>query len=116
MNTRTEVQTIRDQNGTAVYAVVPIADYQALVARARTSGIRKQATVPHEVVSLMVGGASPARAWREHLGLTQIQVASRMKISQAALAQMEKSLRPRKATQVKLAAALRIRVEQLLIT
>jgi hypothetical protein len=29
---------------------------------------------------------------------------------------MEKSLRPRKATQVKLAAALRIRIEQLLVT
>jgi ribosome-binding protein aMBF1 (putative translation factor) len=116
MSTRTEVQTIRDQNGTAVYAVVPFAEYQALVAQARTSGIRKQVRVPHEVVSLMVDGASAARAWREHLGLTQIQLASRMKISQAALAQMEKSLRPRKATRAKLAAALRIRVEQLLVT
>jgi predicted transcriptional regulator len=116
MSTPTEIQTIRDRNGTAVYAVVPIADYQALVAQARTAGLRKRATVPHEVVSLMLDGASAARAWREHLGLTQFEVASRMKISQAALAQMEKSLRPRKATRVKLAAALRIRVEQLLVT
>lgn len=116
MTTRTEVQTIRDQNGTAVYAVVPIADYKELVVQARTAGLRKQGTVPHEVVSLMVDGASAARAWREHLGLTQIQVASRMKISQAALAQMEKSVRPRKATRIKLAAALRISVEQLLVT
>lgn len=115
MSTRTEVQTIRDQSGATVYAVVPIAHYEALVEQARTRRTGAQETIPHEVVSRMVDGASAARAWREHLGLTQTQVASRMKISQAALAQMEKAQRPRKATHAKLAAALGIRVGQLLL-
>ncbi len=61
----------------------------------------------------MVEGASAARAWREHLGLTQAEVAERMGITQAALAQMEAATRPRKATRVKLATALGLDVEQL---
>lgn len=70
--------------------------------------------LPHEVVSLMVDGASAARAWREHLGLTQAEVAARMGISQAALARMEAARRPRKVTRAKLAAAMGLNVDQLI--
>lgn len=113
MKRRTELQTISDDSGAPAYVVVPVAEYAALVSKARGSGKRK--TIPHEVVSLMVDGCSPARAWREHRGLTQAQVARRMGISQPALAQIEVAERPRKATRLRLATALRIAPEQLTI-
>jgi DNA-binding XRE family transcriptional regulator len=53
------------------------------------------------------------RPWRQYLGLTQHQVAARIGISQAALAQIERSKRPRKATLQRLAVALGISYEQL---
>ena len=55
-----------------------------------------------------------ARAWREYLGLTQDEVATKMGITQSALAQIEASSKPRKATRQKLALALGINVEQLI--
>lgn len=115
MNAPIEVQTIRDAQGRAAFAVVPFAEYQALLVQARAAKLRTEVLIPHEVVSLMVDGASAARAWREHLGLTQVEVATRMGISQAALAQMETATRPRKATREKLAEALGVAAEQLAI-
>ncbi len=114
MKRRTELQTIPDDSGAPAYVVVPVAEYAALVSKARSIGKRK--TIPHEVVSLMVDGISPARAWREHRGLTQVQVAHRMGISQPALAQIEAAARPRKDTRVRLAAALGITPEQLSVS
>ena len=69
--------------------------------------------IPHEVVSLIVDGATPIRAWREHLSLTQDEVAKRMGISQPALAQQETVAKPRKATREKIAAAFGITANQL---
>ena len=113
MSTLTNVQMIRDVQGRAAFVVLPIAEYENLLAQARVARMRAEALIPHEVVSLMVEGASAARAWREHLGLTQAEVAERMGITQAALAQMEAAARPRKATRAKLATALGLDVEQL---
>jgi transcriptional regulator with XRE-family HTH domain len=55
-----------------------------------------------------------ARAWREHLGLTQQEVCDRAGLLQPALARIEAGSKPRKATHDKLAAAMGITVEQLL--
>ncbi len=52
-------------------------------------------------------------AWREHFGLAQAEVATRIGITQAAYAQMERVKQPRKATLEKVAAALGLEVEQL---
>ncbi len=72
--------------------------------------------IPNEVVNLMFDGEgmSIARAWREHLGPTQAELATRAGISQPGLARMEAARSPRKATRIKLAAALGLEVEQLL--
>lgn len=73
-------------------------------------------TIPLEVSKLAnLGRKSLARAWREHLGLTKEQAAARMGISVAALEQIEaRSAKPRRATLAKVAAALGIKVEQLM--
>ena len=111
MNILTSLRTIPDASGAPAFVVVPIRAYAALLAKAR-GGARRR-TIPHEVVGLMVDGYSAARAWREHRGLTQAALARRMRITQPALAQIEASARPRKATRVRLAKALGITLEQL---
>lgn len=54
-----------------------------------------------------------SKDWRNYLRLTQSELASRMGISQPALAQMESSLRPRKVTLKKSAQALGLQLDQL---
>ena len=53
------------------------------------------------------------RAWREHLGLTQAEVAARANMTQGAYAQMENSAKPRRASLKKIAKAMGLTVEQL---
>lgn len=71
--------------------------------------------LPDEVVRLStLEGRSLVRAWREHLGLTQCEVAARLGVSQSAYAQMERpAANLLHATLKKLAAALGVEVEQL---
>jgi DNA-binding XRE family transcriptional regulator len=70
--------------------------------------------VPNEVVNLSFErGVSPMAAWREHLGITQAEVAARIGIKQAAYAQMERVKQPRKATLEKVAGAMGLELEQL---
>lgn len=70
-------------------------------------------TIPHEVVSATVDGATPVRAWREHLKLTQAEVAARLGISQPSYAKQEVSESLRRTSIEKIAAALGITVDQL---
>lgn len=69
--------------------------------------------MPHGVISHTVEGATPLRAWREHLGLIQTELALRMGVTQSAYAQQESSERLRKLTQRKIVAVLGITQEQL---
>ncbi|PVX86462.1 transcriptional regulator [Paraburkholderia unamae] len=69
--------------------------------------------IPHDVLSRTVDGATPARAWREHLGMTQAHVAERLGISQFAYAQQEVSDRLSKTSREKIATALGIDAGQL---
>ncbi|WP_259460546.1 helix-turn-helix transcriptional regulator [Paraburkholderia sp. BL23I1N1] len=69
--------------------------------------------IPHEVVNATVDGATPSRAWREHLGLTQAEIAAHMGISQSAYSQQEGKKRLRESSRTKIAAALGITADQL---
>lgn len=110
----TNVQII-EQGGKPMFAVIPYEDYLAAFGNAVISKPTIEDAVPHEVMRYVLReDYSLARAWREYLGLTQGEVATKMGISQSALAQMETSTRPRKATRQKLAEALGINVEQLI--
>ena len=113
MATLTSVQII-EQGGKPAFAVIPYADYLAAFGHA-ISPPKVDDTVPHEVMRYILReDYSLARAWREYLGLTQDEVATKMGITQSALAQIETSSKPRKATRQKLALALGINVEQLI--
>jgi len=100
--------TILGEDGKPAFVVVPYAQFR------RMTGGFTPGTVPNAVVGMAFeDGMSPTKAWREYLRLTQAEIATRMGVSQAAYAQMEKAKRPRKATLAKLAKALGIEVEQL---
>ena len=108
MNARTEFQIIVGADGKPAFVVVPYAQFR------RLQGGLARGAVPNEVVNIAYErGASPMAAWREHLGLTQAEVASRIGIAQAAYAQMERVKQPRKATLEKVSAAMGLEVEQL---
>lgn len=108
MNARTEFQVIVGKDGKPAFVVVPYDEFR------RMKGGFTHGTVPHEVVNVAFErGISPMAAWREHLGLTQAEVAARIGITQTAYAQMERVKLPRKATLEKVSAALGLEVEQL---
>jgi DNA-binding XRE family transcriptional regulator len=107
MNVHTDFQIIHDSNGAPAFVVLPYADWLA-------SRDRQENLVPNEVVNLGFDHDwSPMRAWREHLGLTQAEVAARANMIQGAYAQMENSPKPRRASLKKIAKAMGLTVEQL---
>jgi DNA-binding XRE family transcriptional regulator len=113
LNTPTSHQ-ILTYNGRPAFAVIPYSEYLQLMEHTE---IRpdEEVTLPHEVVKMStIGGMSLIRAWREHLALTQEEVARRMSISQPAYAKLEGGkTRPRIATCKRLAAAMGVEWEQL---
>ena len=72
-------------------------------------------SIPHAVVEkYILENRSLILAWREHLGLSQQEVAQKMGISQSAYSQMEKvEANLRQTTVNKIARALGILPEQL---
>ncbi|CAM5788145.1 hypothetical protein CCAE64S_02120 [Castellaniella caeni] len=106
MNVPTSIQIINSPEGTPAFVVIPYAEYMA-------NRAQEEALIPHDVISRAVDGATPARAWREHLNLTQAEMAARLGISQSAYAQQEGRERLRKASIEKIAAALGILPTQL---
>jgi DNA-binding XRE family transcriptional regulator len=109
------------QGGVPAFVVIPFADFarehpvEAAQIKLQTPRIPEGDYIPHEVVGLHVQDGLPlVRAWREYLGLTQVEVAERAGITQAALSQMESGeVKLRKATREKLALALGLNSEQL---
>ena len=108
MNVRTEFQIIVGNDGKPAFVDVPYEQFRRMKGRTSTGA------VPNDVVNLAFErGSSAMAAWREHLGLTQAEVAGRIGISQAAYAQMERVKQPRRATLEKVSEALGLEVEQL---
>ena len=107
---RTEVQII-SQDGKPIFVVLPYGDYLALKAQRLVADV----PLPQEVVALCIQhGLSLLAAWRTIKGLSQVELALRIGISQPAVAQMEKGgVKLQKRTRMKAAAALELRPEQL---
>ncbi len=109
MNAPTNIQILKDAKGKPAFAVIPYAEYLSL-SKLHAS------TVPNAVVNNVINkDMTPIRAWREHLGLTQTEIARRLGISQSAYAQQEAKETVRKSTREKIANALGIAPEQLAI-
>ena len=108
-----EYQTI-EHCGHPAYVLVPWEEWNRIkplleAERARAGGI------PQDVVEAHVLRDEPLiKAWREHLGITQEELADRLGISQAAVAKFERpNARLRTATLIKIAAAMGLDAERL---
>lgn len=111
MSTGPKHQIITSPDGTPLFAVVPWEEYREVFEGRPDDDV----TIPHEVIVIEdQTGCSLIRAWREHLGLTQDEVARRMGVSRQAYLQMEAlDAKPRVATLKKIAAAMGVEWEQL---
>ncbi len=99
-----------EKDGQPVFAVLSYDDFMSLL---KEQG--DEIYFPDEVVRLnIIEEMSLPRAWREFKNMTQSQVASKLGISQSALAQMERvDANLRMTTLKKLADVFNINIEQL---
>jgi transcriptional regulator with XRE-family HTH domain len=84
---QSNVTVLRHADGTAQHAILPWQEYQTLLRAAEGHGL--QPPVPAEIRQAIADGVHPVRAWREHRGLNQGQLAALVGISRAYLAQIE---------------------------
>ncbi|MDO4223727.1 MAG: helix-turn-helix transcriptional regulator [Acinetobacter sp.] len=113
MNALTDIQFLHGADGQVAYAVLPIGTFEWLKREAKVEdGVATG--IPADVAKLAIlNDFSALRAWREHLGLTQCEVAQRLGISQSAYSQYENAKSLRKKTRLKVADVLGLRAEQL---
>jgi len=105
------IQILRDAEDRPLFAVIPFAQYQASQKKLNNT---LELDIPVVIVNLALeNDYSAARAWREHLKLTQEEVAKRMEITQDAYAQLEAKETVRKSSREKIAKALGIHESQL---
>lgn len=106
MNASTSIQLISGPDGHPAFVVVPYDEFMRAYQK-------EHSLIPQAVVGATLHGATPIRAWREHLQLTQSDVAARLGISQPSYAKQEASTKLRPASINKIAAALGITPAQL---
>ena len=94
--------------------LVPWDDFKRIRPLLHGDNIRSTG-IPQAVVEAHILRAVPMiRAWREHIGITQRELAARIGVSQAAIAKLEKpNAKPRRATLEKIAEALGISIDNL---
>lgn len=91
-----------------------IADLIAYDAAKKALAEGGEELIPATVVDRLLDGGNPVRAWREFRGLSSVQLAASCGVSAAAISQLETGKRqPSVALLMKLAAALRVDLEQL---
>ncbi len=109
MNAPIEFQVIRGRDGKPAFVVLPYDEFRRL-----RQNKRADRGVPHAVVNLAFDrNLSALAAWREHLSITQAEVARRMGVTQSAYAQMERSQKPRQSTLSRAAKAMGLSPDQL---
>jgi len=97
------------KDGRPEYAVISYADFE----KAFVDQDARSLNTPHEVVALAVRNDwNLIKAWRQHLKLTQAEMAKRMNLTQAAYSKAERR-GANKAFRSKAAVALGIRPELL---
>src|SRR3989304_4849173 len=113
MKKHIDYQTI-DYQGNPAFVLVPWDDFKRIRPLLQGDNIRSTG-IPQAVVEAHILRAVPMiRAWREHIGITQRELAARIGVSQAAIAKLEKpNAKPRRATLQKIAEALGISIENL---
>jgi DNA-binding XRE family transcriptional regulator len=115
---------IIEREGKPEYAVIPIAEWRRIEAlleelediRDLDAALAKpdRRMIPFEVTSAILGGISPFRAWREHRGLSQSDLAQAAGIAENQLAEIEAGRRTATPAALRrLAKALRAHIDDL---
>ena len=104
-----QYQAVTSPAGEVTHLIIPIDDF-------RTISTKGKGDVPHEVFSRCLTDDVPLiRAWREHLDLSQADVAARLQVSQSQYSKWESgNVDLRLSTLNKIADALGLDIEQLL--
>lgn len=118
-----KLQYINDAAGKPQFVVLPIAEYEQLTSDdgwesvPYRAGEHDDATVPHDVVAIMVDqNVSLIAAWRIYRGLSQYDVADKLGTTQSAVSQWEDvDSKPQKKTRQKLAELYNCEPEQMLL-
>lgn len=115
MSAPIEYQKI-EYNGKPAFVLVPWEDWRRIktivdAQNAQTFGIPQAVVEAH-----VLHNESIIKAWREHLGITQKELARRLGVSQTAVVKLEHiEARPRIATIRKIAMALGLNEKQLMV-
>ena len=124
-----EIQII-ERDGKPEWAVLPYEEYLQLIEQAELlEDIRdfdtisaavergEEELIPSEVVYAILDGENPIKVWREHRGLTQQQLADKVKISKPYLSQIETGKRTG-TTEIlsAIAKALDVSLEEVVMT
>lgn len=105
--------TLSDE-GRVTHVLVPVEDYLRMQAADDAKDL--ETTFPIDVAHPVLNGTSPIRAWREHLNMTQAELAKKTGKTAAAISRLEDPNRtPRIATLRELAAAFGLEHENMLI-
>lgn len=118
------IQFITDAEGNRISAVIPIELFNKLAAETELGEFfepvpyeaddNDDETIPGAVVDIRYANKVPLHvAWRLHRGYSQEYVAEALGITQAGVSNMEKRVKPQKATLEKLARIYDCRVTQL---
>lgn len=82
---------------------------------ASESGAAVETTIPIEIVRAKLDGAHPIRAWRDHRGMTQMQLSSRSGVGRDLIAQLETRKKTGSVeTLTRIARALEVPIEALI--
>lgn len=105
---------IIEHDGMPAFVLVPYEHYRAIKPYLAQRKLLRD-TIPHSVVEANIVHDVPIiKAWREHLGLTQTELAQKASMKQSALARIESgSVLPRHSTILKLSAAMGVNPELL---
>jgi DNA-binding XRE family transcriptional regulator len=94
-------QVIADKKGNPEFAVLPWADYQAILDRVEelqdivdaenvSAAIHAgEETFPQELVDRLMSGENPLKVWREYRGMTASALASLVGVTPSAISQIE---------------------------
>jgi len=102
-----------EQNGKPAFAVLPWTSFERVRPMLEQQAKIKSGIPGPVVKAYAIDGKSLVLAWREHLGLSQTEVAGKAGMKQPALSRIEKGdSRPRTVTLKKLADAMGLKPEQ----
>lgn len=109
-------------NGAPAFAVVPVAEWNALLTRledlqdiADAKAAKETVTFPAEFADRLLAGDSPLRVWREYRGLTLQTLAETCGVTRQMLSMAERGkAKPSADLLAKLAAALGCDMDDLL--